>query len=79
MTLTYDNVTHTISKTVTLQNNANCPTASTTTSVLARNVVGFGVTAQSEYLFDVDLQTVSSNGNYGIYDLNSQVAMGYKP
>jgi hypothetical protein len=25
------------------------------------------------------LQTVASNGNYGVYDLNSQVAMGYKP
>ena len=79
VTLTYDPVAHTNTKTVTLQNNANCPTNSTTTSVLARNVVGFGVSAQTAYLFDVDLQTISSNGNYGIYDLNSQVAMGYKP
>jgi prepilin-type N-terminal cleavage/methylation domain-containing protein len=79
VTLTYDPVAKTISKTVTLQTNAICTTASTATTVLARNIVGFGVTAETATLFDVDLQTVASNGNYGIYDLNSQVAMGYKP
>lgn len=79
VTLSYDNVAHTITKTVTLQTNTNCATASTTTSVLARNVMGFAVTVASTngMLFDVDLQTVASQGNYGIYDLNSQVAMGY--
>jgi prepilin-type N-terminal cleavage/methylation domain-containing protein len=79
VTLSYDNVAHTISKTVTLQTNTNCSTASTTTSVLARNVVGFNVTEVTTYLYDIDLQTVASKGNYGIYDLNSQVAMGYTP
>lgn len=79
VTLAYDNVAHTITKTVVLQTNSNCSTASTTTSVLARNVMGFTVTVASAngMLFDVDLQTVASKGNYGIYDLNSQVAMGY--
>ena len=79
--LVYDSVAHTISKTVQLVSNTDCPGTSltATTSVLARNVMGFGVTSESGYLYDVDLQTVASNGNYGIYDLNSQVAMGYKP
>ncbi len=79
VTLAYDSVNRVINKTVTLQTNANCPNGGTTTSVLARNIAGFGVSAETSTLFDVDLQTVASNGNYGIYDLNSQVAMGYKP
>lgn len=79
VTLTWDSVAKTISKTVTLKTNANCPTASTVTSVIARNVTNFGVTAQTDTLFDVDLQTAASKGNYGIYDLNTQIALGYKP
>jgi len=79
VSLSYDPVNRVINKTVTLQTNAKCPTASTTTSVLARNIAGFNVSAETATLVEVDLQTVPSRGNYGIYDLNSQVAMGYKP
>jgi prepilin-type N-terminal cleavage/methylation domain-containing protein len=79
VTLTYDAPSQTITKTVTAaQVTTDCPSF-TTTSVLSRNVAGFGVTAQSATLFDVDVQTAATKGNYGIYDLNSQVAMGYKP
>ena len=77
--LVYDSTNHTITRTVSLKTNTNCPTASTTTDVIARNVTNFGVTAQSATLFEVDLETTPSNGGYGVYDLDSQVAVGYKP
>ncbi len=79
VTLTYDPVAKTISREVQLKNNANCPTASDVTNVIAYNIVGFEVEALSSQLLDVDLQTQSANGSYGIYDLNTQVALGYKP
>jgi len=79
ITLTYDPVGKTITKTDALVTNTNCPTAATTTNVIAYNIVGFSVEALSSTLLDVDLQTESSNGNYGVYDLNQQVALGYNP
>jgi prepilin-type N-terminal cleavage/methylation domain-containing protein len=77
-TLTYDPVAKTITRTISVVTNSNCPNANTTTDVLARNILNFWVTYQP-YIFDVDLETESTNGQYGVYDLNSQVALGYKP
>ncbi len=79
VTLTYDSVGHTITRTITLQTNAHCPTPSTQTDVIARNVTGFSISAEAPQLFDIDLQTTATGGGYGIYDLNTQVALGYKP
>ncbi len=79
VTLTYDPAAKTITRTVTLKVNTNCTTPSTTTDIIARNVTSFGVTASTDTLLDVDLQTTPSKGGYGIYDLNTQVALGYKP
>jgi len=79
VTLTYDPVGETITRTISLVQNTNCSTASVTTDILARNIVGFSVSAISGTLFDVDLQTRATTGAYNIYDLNTQVALGYKP
>ncbi len=79
ITLTYDPVGQTITRTIQLVTNTNCTAPSTTNDVLARNVVGFTVSAESGTLFDVDLQTRATKGAYNIYDLNTQVALGYKP
>jgi prepilin-type N-terminal cleavage/methylation domain-containing protein len=78
-TLTYDPVAKTITKDVKLITNSNCSTASDVSNVIAYNIIGFSVQALSTQLLDVDLQTQSQNGGYGIYDLNTQVALGYKP
>ena len=79
VTLTWDSTAKTITKTVALVTNTNCPNAATTSNIIARNVTNFGVTAQTDTLFDIDLQTAASRGGYGVYDLNTQVALGYKP
>jgi len=78
VSLVYDPVAHTITRTVTLKTNANCPTPQTTTNIVASNVSSFGATAPSANLIDIDLQTTDSKGG-SIYDLNSQVAVGSKP
>ena len=78
VTLTYDPVGHTITRTVTLKTNANCATPQTTTNIIASNVSSFNATASSADLIDIDLQTTDTKGG-SIYDLNSQVAVGSKP
>ncbi len=80
VTLAYNTAAHTITRTIVspVVADPNCPTVTTTTDVIAYNIAGFTVSAESSTLLDVDLQTVASNGNYGIYDLNSQVRLGYK-
>jgi len=78
VSLVYDAVGHTITRTVTLKTNVNCPTPQTTTDIVARNVSSFGATAPSANLIDIDLQTTDTKGG-SIYDLNSQVAVGSKP
>lgn len=75
--LAFDPVAKTITRTVTLKTNAICTTASTTTDVIAHNVSSFSVSASSNKLLQVDVETLPSNGGYGIYDLTSQVALGY--
>ncbi len=77
--VTYDPVAQTITRTITLVTNTHCPTASTETDVLARNVTSFNVTAPTKNSLNVDLQTTSTSGNYGVYDLTTQIALGNKP
>jgi prepilin-type N-terminal cleavage/methylation domain-containing protein len=79
--ISYDPAAHTLTKTVTPQTNSNC-SGSASTSIIAYNIMGFNVQAMAGYngtptLFDIDLQTTASSGNYGIYDLNTQVTLGY--
>jgi hypothetical protein len=78
VSLVYDPAAHTITRTVTLKTNANCPTPQTTTNIVASNVSAFNATAPSANLIDIDLQTTDTKGG-SIYDLNSQVAVGSKP
>lgn len=79
VTLNYDPALQTITRTVSLVVNSICTIASSNTNVLARNVTAFGASAVSATLLDVDLQTAASKGGYGIYDLNQQIELGYKP
>jgi len=81
VTLTYDAVLKTITRTAVLNTNTNCPTASTVTDTLAYNVTGFTVTPmdQKDTLFQLDLTTQPSKGSYGTYELNTQIKMGYQP
>ncbi len=81
VTLSWDPVAQTITRTATLQTNANCSVASTVTDILAYHVTNFSVQPmdQKDTLFTLDVQTLPSKGNYGTYDLATQVQMGYKP
>lgn len=81
VTLTYDPVAQTITRTATLRTNANCGVASSVTDTLAYNVTNFAITPldQKGTLFQVDLRTQPSNGGYGTYDLATQIKMGYQP
>jgi prepilin-type N-terminal cleavage/methylation domain-containing protein len=81
VTLSYDPVAQTITRTAVLQTNTNCSTASTVVDVIAYHVTNFAVTPldQKGTLFQLDIQTLPSKGSYGTYDLQTQVLMGYKP
>lgn len=82
VTLSYDGALKTITRTAVLQTNvANCPTASTVTDTIAYNVTDFKVLPldAAGTLFQISVQTLPSKGNYGTYDLTTQVMMGFKP
>ncbi|MDQ6779760.1 MAG: hypothetical protein M3Z37_01220 [Candidatus Eremiobacteraeota bacterium] len=82
VTLTYDAVAKTVTRIATLQTDATlCPTASTTTDVIAYNVTNFSVTPVDTLgtLFLVDVQAQPSKGLHGTYDLSTQILMGWKP
>jgi hypothetical protein len=81
--LTYDPIGKTITRTITpLNTNGNCTATVASSNVLAHNILGFSVepiqaSGTTPILFDVDLQTQATTGDYGIYDLNTQVTLGY--
>jgi prepilin-type N-terminal cleavage/methylation domain-containing protein len=79
VTLTYDSAARTITRTITPAVVSAVCNGATSTAIIARNVTNFGVKAESAVLFEVDLETTPSNGGYGVYDLDTQVALGYKP
>ena len=81
VTLAWDSTLKTITRTVVLNTNTICTIASSTTDVIARNITNFRVQPVngSTTLYEVNLETTPSNGGYGVYDLDTQVALGYKP